>query len=148
MQKIALISIKPQFANQILFGVKRFEYRKRPVSDDTTHLLLYMTAPVMRIVGIASIKKVHSGTPSKIWEETRSGAGVVRNFYRTYFKGVKKAYAIELDKVIPFNEWINPKEIDKNFRAPQSFKYIDNEYFRKILEIDNKAIHSSSSNIL
>ena len=147
MQKIALISIKPKFANQILFGVKKFEYRKRSVSADTTHLVLYMTAPVMRIVGMVTIKKVHSGAPSTIWEKTKSRAGITRSFYRAYFKNAKTAYAIELNTVTPFNQWIDPKELDNNFRAPQSFKYIDNTFTNKIL-CTNQVPYSRDNNIL
>ncbi len=148
MQKIALLSIKPKFANQILFGIKKYEYRKTSISHQTTHILLYMTAPVKRIVGIATIKKVHSGAPSRIWEKTKTQAGVVRSFYRIYFKGVKTAYAIELDRVTPFNQWIDPKQLDKNFRAPQSFKYVDKSFTHKLLEMGDYASPNMGSNIL
>jgi adenylate kinase len=104
-----------------------------------------MTAPVMRIVGMVTIKKVHSGAPSTIWEQTKSQAGIVRSFYRTYFKSSDKAFAIELDKVTPFSRWIDPKEINENFRAPQSFKYIDNDFFTDILRYANQKIISGSN---
>lgn len=146
MQKIALISIKPKFANQILFGVKKFEYRKRSMGDDTTHIMLYMTAPVMRIVGMATIKKIHSGAPSAIWEKTKSRSGITRSFYRAYFKNSKTAYAIELDTVTPF-QWVDPRELDNNFRAPQSFKYIDNAFAHKVLHT-NQVPHNRDNNIL
>jgi len=148
MRKIALLSIKPKFANQILFGIKKFEYRKKPISDETTHILLYMTAPVMRIVGIVTIKKVHSGAPSMLWEKTKAQAGIVRSFYRTYFKNTKTAYAIELGTVMPFNQWIDPKKLDNNFRAPQSFKYIDDSFAHKILQTNDHATPNKDSNIL
>lgn len=148
MQKIALISIKPKFANQILFGVKKFEYRKRPISDDTTHIILYMTAPIMRIVGMCTIKRIHSGAPTPLWERTKSQSGITRSFYRTYFKGVDTAYAIELGTVTPFNHWIDPKELDNNFRAPQSFKYIDELFSHKILEVSHHTTHNQCTNIL
>jgi len=148
MRKIALLSIKPKFANQILFGIKKFEYRKKPISDDTTHILLYMTAPVMRIVGIVTIKEIHSGAPSMIWEKTKAKAGIVRSFYRTYFQNTKTAYAIELDTVIPFNQWIDPKKLNNNFRAPQSFKYIDNAFAHKVLQINDRTSPNKDSNIL
>ncbi len=145
MQKIALISIKPKFANQILFGVKKFEYRKTSIDKTTTHIVLYMTAPIKRIVGLVSVKKVLSGSPNMIWEKTKSEAGIVRSFYREYFKDTKIAYAIELSEVIPFNHWINPKEIIHDFRPPQSFKYIDNNFFTQILEHSNRTIANRSN---
>lgn len=147
MQKIVLISIKPKFANQILFGVKKFEYRKTSIDKATTHMVLYMTAPIQRIVGMVSVKQVLSGAPSTIWEKTKSEAGIVRKFYRTYFKDAKTAYAIELDEVTPFNHWINPKDILSNFRPPQSFKYIDNDFFTEILKHTDQTI-SKRNNLI
>lgn len=143
MQKIALISIKPNFANKILFGEKRYEYRKVPISQDTTHILLYMTAPVMKVVGTVRVKKIHEGAPSTIWEQTKKESGITRAFYREYFAGKKKAFAIELGEVTPLSYWIDPKTIDPNFRAPQSFQYVDNNFYNAIFD-DNMEKESIS----
>ena len=134
MQKIALISIKPNFANKILFGKKRYEYRKVPIDQDTTHILLYMTAPVMKIVGIVQVNNVYSGAPSTLWEQTKDGGGITRAFYREYFAGKKKAFAIELGEVTPLDHWIDPKMIDSNFHAPQSFRYVDEDFYNVIFD--------------
>jgi len=135
MRKIALLSIKPEFANKILFGVKKFEYRKKPFSKDTTHIVLYMTIPVQRIVGMATVKEIISAPSSILWEMTKKESGITREFYRDYFKGVHTAYAIELNQVTPFNHWINPQDIIKNFKPPQSFAYMHNDLLNKILNL-------------
>ena len=138
IRKIVLMSIKPKFANKILFGVKKFEYRKKPIHPDTTHIVLYMTAPIMKIVGIATIKDVHVGSPSAIWEKTKQSGGVVRSFYREYFRGKKEAYAIELDEAFPFNHWVDPRQVDRDFKSPQSFKYISENFFAALLANKDK----------
>ncbi len=145
-QKIVLISIKPKYANKILFGVKTFEFRKKPIHPDTSHIVLYMTSPIMKIVGIASVKDIHVGAPTTIWEKTKKSGGVTRKFYRDYFKGKKQAYAIELKDVQPLNYWIDPKQIDKGFRAPQSFKYINHQFFEAISP--NREIKQQPSHII
>ena len=145
MQKIALISIKPKFANQILFGVKRFEYRKRTLSPETTHIILYMTAPVKKIVGIATIHRIHSGTPANIWEQTKHASGLVKDFYNSYFKDSKTAYAIELETVMPFNTWIDPKMVEPNFKAPQSFKYVSQHFLNKIFNVNEGKIRMTNN---
>lgn len=138
MQKIALISIKPKFANKILFGEKRYEYRKVSISPDTTHILLYMTAPVMKIVGVVEVNKIHEGAPSTLWEKTKKGGGITRKFYREYFSGKKKAFAIELGEVTPLNYWVDPKIINPKFRAPQSFQYVDKTFYNAIFGENTK----------
>ena len=148
MRKTVLLSIKPKFANQILFGVKRFEYRKKPIDPNTSHMVIYMTAPVMKIVGVASIKSIHVGAPSTIWELTKGGAGITRSFYRSYFKESKKAYAIELNNVIPFSTWVNPKSIDNLFKAPQSFKYIDNNFYTQIINVGEVKMSNQNNNLI
>ncbi len=43
---IALMSIHPQYANAIVEGTKRVEFRKRPLARNVTHVIVYATAPV------------------------------------------------------------------------------------------------------
>ena len=128
-RQIALLSIKPKFANKILFGEKIYEYRKVAISNKTSHLILYMTSPVMKIVGVVEVKNILSGAPSSIWEKTKTGSGITRRFFREYFKGKKKAFAIELGDVTPLSCWVDPKTIDPDFRAPQSFQYVDVAFY-------------------
>jgi adenylate kinase len=97
-----------------------------------------MTAPVMKIVGIVKVKRVLEGSPSAIWEKTKTGGGITRKFYREYFKGKKKAFAIELGDVTPLNYWVNPKTIDPDFRAPQSFQYVDTSFYATLFDDSTK----------
>ena len=137
-QQIALLSIKPKFANKILFGEKIYEYRKVAISDKTSHIILYMTSPVMKIVGVVKVKSILEGTQSYIWEKTKIGGGVTRKFFREYFKGKKKAFAIELGDVTPLSHWMDPKIIDPNFRAPQSFQYVDLAFYHALFDSHTK----------
>ncbi|WP_373033631.1 AAA family ATPase [Sulfurovum sp.] len=136
--KLALMSINPEFAFKILFEQKKFEYRKVHLSEDVSHIVIYATAPIKKIIGIASVKQVLRGSPHNVWETTKKEGGVVRRFYREYFKGKKYAFAIELDEVVPFNDWINPNELFHGFVAPQSFKYVSDSYLGKLLEYGKK----------
>ncbi|MDD2781483.1 AAA family ATPase [Sulfuricurvum sp.] len=131
--KLALMSIRPEYAFKILFEQKKFEYRKVSLSDDVSHVVIYATAPIQRIIGIASVKRILKGSPHRIWENTKKEGGVVRSFYRDYFKGKKYAYAIELEKIIPLNNWLVPNTLFPNFVPPQSFKYISDTYLEILL---------------
>jgi len=145
-QKIVLISIKLEYAKKILLGVKRYEYRKQSIHQDTSHILLYVTSPIMRIVGIAEVKSIHEGDPSTLWEQTKHAGGVTRKFYREYFLKKTKAFAIELDQIIPLNYWVNPKDIVMTFYPPQSFKYVNSDFYNDVIGRGMK--ESVSSHIL
>ena len=51
-----LLSIKPQFVEEIFAGKKRFEYRKAIFSKDVDSVVIYSTKPVGKIVGEFTIK--------------------------------------------------------------------------------------------
>ena len=50
---IAFLPIKPIYANRILEGSKRYEFRRTRLRQDITHVVIYSTSPVKKIVGIA-----------------------------------------------------------------------------------------------
>lgn len=47
----AIFSIHPQFADLILSGEKKFEFRRIPAKRDIDKILIYATAPVCAVVG-------------------------------------------------------------------------------------------------
>ena len=121
--KIALFSIRPEYVEQIFNGTKKFEYRKQPNRFPISKILIYETAPIMKIVGEAEVEEVLVDTPEVIWKRTKECAGVSQNFYNQYFRGRHTAVAYQLKNVIKYDI---PKELS-DFgikRAPQSFCYL------------------------
>lgn len=131
-----LLSIKPVYANSILSGEKRYEFRKTRMSDSVRGMLLYASSPEQRIVGYVEIDEVIAESPSKIWDITKGYGGISREKFRAYFKGKKTAYALKIKKVHKLDVKINPKEIFKNFTAPQSYMYIEENIVKKIIMDD------------
>lgn len=66
-----MLSIKPQYAANILNGSKKFEYRKVRFKREVDKILIYSTHPVMSVVGEAKIEKILENTPQKIWDITK-----------------------------------------------------------------------------
>lgn len=123
-----LLSIKPEFVKEIFTGNKKFEYRKSIFKNDKVKsVIIYATMPVGRIVGEFLIENILQDVPSKLWEDTSSKSGISKTFYDIYFKGRKKAYALEIGKLIQYENPINPYEVIEDFVPPQSFKYISDE---------------------
>lgn len=69
--KTALFSIRPEYVEKIFNGTKKFEYRKQPNRIPISKILIYETAPIMKIVGEAEVEKVLVDTPEVIWEKTK-----------------------------------------------------------------------------
>lgn len=130
MSKV-LFSIKPEYAQRILSGEKKFEFRKRLANNLVDTIVIYSTSPVMKIVGEVKVKEGIEKTPSALWEQTKKNAGITRKKYREYFKGCKKAFAYELGEVVTYTRGYSLEEIDIR-QAPQSFVYITDEQYEKI----------------
>jgi len=141
---IAFMSIKPIYAEKIIAGIKKYEFRRAAIREKLSHMIIYSTSPVKKIIGIAEVEGVHSSSPTAIWERTKNAAGISRKLFRVYFKNKKIAYAIKIKEVIPFDKPISPKEIEKCFNVPQSFSYVNHLFYNKALRIGVRAEITSS----
>lgn len=119
-----LLSIKPEFAEKIFSGVKRFEYRRVLFKKPVKKIILYSSSPTQRIVGEFSIKRIIEGHPSYVWSQTKQFSGISETFYREYFDGKERAYAIEVGQTIKYDCVIDPYKEFKSFVPPQSFRYL------------------------
>jgi len=121
----ALLSIKPEFADKILSGEKRYEYRKQIFKQNVDTVLLYSTKPVGKIVGEFKVEKIVSGSNISLWEETKKYSGISWDFFNAYFSGRNKCFAIKIGTVKKYDTFIDPYLCFSNFVAPQSYKYIN-----------------------
>ena len=120
-----LISIKPEYVEKIILGLKRYEYRTKVAKKDIDAIIIYCTYPTKKVLAEVKIKSILSDTPEGLWEKTKYYSGTTKGFFDKYFSGKEKAYAYELGEVIRYNK---PKEL-KEFGCafpPQSYVYINN----------------------
>jgi len=120
-----LLSIKPEYVEKIFSGEKKFEYRKSIFLDKSVkNIVVYSTMPVGRIVGEFTVEKILLDSPESIWDKTKDDSGVQEQFFYKYFNGRRNAYAIKIANPRLYKKPINPKEKDRSFMPPQSFRYI------------------------
>ena len=119
-----LLSIKPEFAEKILNGTKRYEFRKQNFSKNVETVVIYATKPVGKIVGEFKLKAVLEGTPEQIWQQTEKFSGIHKSFFDVYYRNRKKAYALQIEDVVRYAEPLEPKDFMADFVAPQSYRYI------------------------
>lgn len=119
-----LLSINPEYVSRILDGSKKYEFRRRLPQKEVKKIIIYSTAPEMKVVGEVDVLEILSSKKSPLWEKTKRYAGISRKKCREYFEGVDIAYAYKLGKVVKFDP---PRLLsDYNIQtAPQSFVYIE-----------------------
>lgn len=120
-----LLSIKPEFAEKILNGSKRFEFRKGIFKNENiTTVVIYATMPVGKIVGEFHVESILSGHPDSVWKETKGFAGITKEFFDSYYEGREKAFAIKIGNVEKFSVPLPITSLGKNVTPPQSYRYL------------------------
>jgi predicted transcriptional regulator len=121
-----LVSIKPEYAHQILSGKKLVEIRRR-FSDRWTgaRVVLYASSPDKALVGEATISSITTAHPREIW--MRFGANIGCSFlqFEEYVGSSDRVSAIELEAATPYREPISLVQlshlVQEDLRPPQSF---------------------------
>lgn len=136
--RAVLLSIKPKYADLILSGVKRVEFRRSWAAQDVSVIVLYSSAPIQKIVGVVEVDEAVVASPTALWKTcTERGGSLTRDEFRSYFAGKSQGTAVLLGKVFKFAKHVDPGRIISKFVPPQSFRYLDaSEYTR--LEAETK----------
>jgi type I restriction enzyme S subunit len=119
-----LLSIKPKYAEAILNGVKKYEFRRTIFRRSVERVFIYSNSHVRKIVGLFEVEEILEGTPHEIWNSCHRYGGISKKDFYTYFEGSRRAFAIKIKNVFRFSEPIDPYFAVKNFTPPQSFYYI------------------------
>lgn len=120
-----LLSIKPEYANKILSGEKKFEFRKVSFTNTQVNtVVIYATKPIGKVVGEFEVLKIYSDSPSKIWERTKKFAGIDKKYFDSYYEGKELAIAIAVGAVREYEMPKSLSDIGVGVSPPQSFCYI------------------------
>ncbi|MHB0673525.1 ASCH domain-containing protein [Roseomonas mucosa] len=135
------MSIKPEFAERIFDGTKRYEFRKAVYANRAVQtVVVYVTQPVGRIVGEFDVDGIVEAAPECLWAETHAHAGVTRDFFDAYFEGRDRAFAIQVGEVRLYDAPLVPGDVIANFTAPQSYMYVDDRLSRPAPEARQLAL--------
>ena len=121
----AILSIKPQFVDEIIAGRKGYEFRKKGFKQFVNTVFVYASSPVCRIVGEFELGDVLEGTPEYIWTLTSDRSGISKSFYDRYFLSHKVGFALEIKSFKKYRTPIDPYATIEGFHAPQSFCYTE-----------------------
>ncbi len=125
MQTQVLLSIKPEFADKIFEGSKKYEFRRTLFkSKSVKRIVVYASSPIQKVIGEFEIGDIITQGKNEIWETTKQHSGIEKEYFDEYFEGKAVAHAIKI---------VNPKRYGSPFclsdfnikTAPQSFVYLD-----------------------
>lgn len=120
-----ILSIKPEYANKIFDGSKKYEFRKTIFkSPNVKKVIVYASSPVMKVIGEFEIESILKEAKDYLWEITHKESGISEDFFKTYFQNKEEAIALKVKKTRLYSE---PKSLQLDFGikyAPQSFVYI------------------------
>ena len=119
----ALLSIKPEYAEAIFNGRKKFEFRRSIFREDISVVIVYMSSPVMQVVGEFSVEDIITDDVGSLWHRTEAAAGIGRAKFMDYFSGREVGHAIKIGKVRRYKQ---PRNLQQTYgvRPPQSFLYL------------------------
>ena len=120
-----LLSIKPKFAESIINGRKKYEFRKNAFSKkNIDRVYIYSTTPIKKVIGFFKISKIIEDKPITLWHQLKDEAGISEEEFFDYFKNRDIGFALEIVEVEKFENPVDPKIMFPNFVPPQSFCYI------------------------
>lgn len=126
--KTGILSIKPEFADRIFTGTKKYEFRRKaPRADAAFRLLIYATAPRRALVGEIVVDEIVTDTPKRLWTRTRDAAGIDEARFLEYFHGLEKANALKISHAQAYDESVNLSELKAlpgGFFAPQFLAWL------------------------
>jgi predicted transcriptional regulator len=117
------LSIKPVYAEAIFAGKKRFEFRRSIFRENIQIVIVYMSSPVMQVVGEFSVEGIITDDVANLWGRTARHAGIDREAFMDYFSGKDKGHAIKIGNVRRYDE---PRDLQETYgvKPPQSFLYL------------------------
>ncbi len=119
-----VLSIKPEFANKIFEGTKKYEFRRSIFKNPKVRrVIVYASSPVQKVIGEFEIEYILVHDLVTLWNKTKSYAGISEEYFFRYFKTKEHGYAIKIKKAKLYKA---PKciKLDFNLFPPQSFLYL------------------------
>jgi predicted transcriptional regulator len=119
-----ILSIKPEFANKIFEGNKKFEFRRSIFKNKrVSKVIVYASSPVSKVIGEFEIGEILFKDLNSLWQETKEYSGITEKYFYDYFIGKENGFALEVKRVKKYKQELC---IEKSFgkRPPQSFAYI------------------------
>lgn len=120
-----ILSIKPEFANKIFEGDKKFEFRRSIFKNkNVSKVIVYASSPISKVIGEFEIGEILFKDLNTLWKETKEFSGITEDYFYDYFVGKENGFALEVKRVKRYKKELCIKESFGKV-PPQSFAYLE-----------------------
>ena len=124
-----LLPVKPCFAYSIVSGEKEVEFRKRRLNKEITHVVIYASHPIKKVIGYFEISALDEGKPHELWSKYKHVSGLSHEDFETYYSNSDFGVAIKIKKAKKLEEPMALSNLGESLNVPQNYMYISDELF-------------------
>lgn len=118
------MSVHPRYAEAIMQGRKKIEFRKRPLAKDVDLVWVYATAPVQLIVGYFKVGATVNAAPLSLWRRFNRVGCIDRVDFDRYYANSLMGSGIRIENATRLAVPMSIGELLPSGVPPQSFAYV------------------------
>lgn len=131
-KSIVLLPIQPRFTRSIMKGQKKVEFRKIRFRNEVSHVVLYATSPIRKIIGYFEVSYIDEDSPDELWSRYNGAGGIIYEEFEDYYSSSARGIAIGVGEVYALRTPISLSNLTKSLTAPQNFVYLTNNELETI----------------
>lgn len=131
-ERIVLLPIRPRFARSIMTGEKKVEFRKVRFRNEVSHVVVYASSPIQKILGYFEVSYMDQGSPKELWTRYNVEGKIFQDEFEAYYASSTRAIAIGIGNIYPLRNPVPLRRLGQSLTAPQGFMYLADEAFEII----------------
>ena len=119
-----VMSVHPHFAEAIMDGRKKVEFRKRRFADDVSVVWVYATAPVRKVIGYFEVGTIHTANPTDLWRQFADVGCIDRAAFDRYYADSLTGAGIGIRRAVRLRRPAHSVDLLPSGVPPQSYAYV------------------------
>ena len=124
---VVLLPIKPRYAEPIMDGRKRVEFRKTLFSQTPTHVVVYASSPIKKVLGFFEVADLDVDEADALWSRHAEAGCIDHKDFRQYYERHESGVALGVGRVVALGHPQELAALGIGRRPPQSFMYLRQE---------------------
>jgi predicted transcriptional regulator len=134
---VALLAIKPRFAEAIIGGRKTVEFRRTRFSRPPAYVVLYASSPVKQVVAYFKVTAIKELTPPGLWRQFKADGAIDYDEFMDYYRGAALGVAIVVGDVSTLSTPKSLYNLLRRKKPPQSFRYLCSDSIVRLAQWTN-----------
>lgn len=145
---VVLMPIQPQYANPIIEGRKKVEFRKTKFRTPPSHVVIYASSPVCSVVGYFEVTHVETAPVDTLWEKYSAVGCIGEADFVAYYGERDEGVVLGVGEVVVLAEPIPLEDLGLSSRPPQSFCYVHRDILGRIASIGDGVLAAGPNAVL